>query len=184
MTRDVRLQAFIKLCRDRGLKVTPQRIEIYRELTASAEHPDAETIYRRVKRRLPAISFNTVYQTLRKLQQNQIIMRVGMPAERARFDADLTRHHHFICERCGAIRDFRCEEYDRLPTPAGVRSVGVPRLVWVEIQGICNTCRERSCQACVRRRAGKGSAEEGGEIARKPQGRAKTNQGGLVKQKE
>jgi len=59
-----RLQTFMARCRAVGLKVTPQRSEIFRQLTASDEHPDAETIFRRVRNRLPAISFNTVYQTL------------------------------------------------------------------------------------------------------------------------
>jgi len=139
-TSDERLSRFMLLCRKAKLKVTPQRVEIYRALAETDEHPDAETVFRRVKPRLPAISFNTVYQTLKKLQEKGLILRVDTPLERARFDADLTAHHHFVCEQCGAIRDFRCRSYDGLTAPHGVGAIGIPRLVRVEVRGVCHQC--------------------------------------------
>ena len=46
-----RLADFLDACERRGLKMTHQRMEIYRELASSEEHPDADAIYRRVRKR-------------------------------------------------------------------------------------------------------------------------------------
>ena len=101
-----RMRGFSEVCRSFGVKATHQRTEIYRELAQTKEHPDAETIYARVRKRIPAMSLDTVYRTLRLLEEKKIISRVGSLGERTRFDANTDRHHHFICKRCGYIGDF------------------------------------------------------------------------------
>ena len=78
-----RIEGFTALCRAEGLKVTHQRTEIYRELARTDEHPDALAIYRRVRRRIPSISFDTVYRALRLLENKGVIRRVGTPADSA-----------------------------------------------------------------------------------------------------
>ena len=93
-----RLAAFKEHCRKTGLKATHQRTEIYRELAATEVHPDAETIFRNVRERIPAMSFDTVYRTLRTLEEKGLIARVGTPLERSRFDANMMKHHHFVCD--------------------------------------------------------------------------------------
>ena len=64
-----RSKAFSNACRRYGLKSTYQRAEIYRELASTEEHPDVETIYARVRSRIPAVSLDTVYRTLRLLEK-------------------------------------------------------------------------------------------------------------------
>lgn len=51
-----RLADFAAECRDKHIKATHQRMEILRELASTGEHPDAETIFKRVRRRIPAVS--------------------------------------------------------------------------------------------------------------------------------
>jgi len=55
------------------MKVTHQRTEIFRELAAGTEHPDAETVYQRVCKRVPSISRDTVYRTLSTLETKGLI---------------------------------------------------------------------------------------------------------------
>ena len=50
---------FAALCREKGLKVTPQRIAIYRELVKTNEHPSAEMLCEKVRRTFPSISLGT-----------------------------------------------------------------------------------------------------------------------------
>jgi Fur family peroxide stress response transcriptional regulator len=92
-----RVNVFFEVCRRYGVKATHQRAEIYRELAGTNEHPDVETIYARVRKRIPAISLDTVYRTLRLLEKKGLISRVGSLGERTRFDANIDRHHHFVC---------------------------------------------------------------------------------------
>jgi len=115
-------------------------VEICRELARMHEHPDAETVCRRVRRRLPGLSLDTVYRTLKTLEAEGVIRRVGSGGDRVRFDANLERHHHFICSRCGAVHDFPCKAFDRLTAPRNVKAIGVAHTVNVEVRGLCAAC--------------------------------------------
>jgi Fur family transcriptional regulator, peroxide stress response regulator len=138
-----RMRGFSEVCRSSGVKATHQRTEIYRELARTKEHPDAETIYARVRKRIPAISLDTVYRTLRLLEEKRIISRVGSFGERTRFDANTDRHHHFICKQCGYIGDFYNEELNEVPIPNDVEAMGTVISVHVELRGICKACQGR-----------------------------------------
>lgn len=116
-------------------------MEILRELVATQEHPDAETIYARVRQRIPTISLDTVYRTLRMLEDLGIIARVGTMQDRARFDANTERHHHFVCCECGTISDFYSDVLDRLPIPPEVVEMGNVNSVHVELRGHCGKCQ-------------------------------------------
>ena len=135
---------FVKFCRELGVKPTHQRTEIYRELMATEDHPNAETIYGNVKKRIPAISLDTVYRTLRLFEQKGIISRVSAVGESMRFDGNTQRHHHFICVGCGKVRDFYSDDFNNLVVPGEVAKLGKVGSVHVEIRGMCNTCQEKS----------------------------------------
>ena len=138
-----RVSQFSEVSRRHGDKVTHQRTEIYRELAKTQEHPDAETIYRRVRKRIPSISLDTVYRTLRLLEDEGLISRVGSISERTRFDANTDRHHHFVCTECGFIGDVYNEEWNTLKSPKDVTLMGKVDSIHVELRGLCNTCRRK-----------------------------------------
>jgi len=138
-----RVNGFPEACRRYGVKATHQRSEIYRELAGTNEHPDAETIYTRVRKRIPAISLDTVYRTLRLLEKKGLISRVGSLGERTRFDADTERHHHFVCTECGFIGDIYNEEWNDFRAPSDVRTMGTVNSIHVEVRGLCNACQRK-----------------------------------------
>ncbi len=138
-----RVEAFASACRHEGIKATHQRMEVYRELARTGEHPDAETLCRRVRKRMPSISLDTVYRTLRMLEDRGIISRMGTIRERARFDANTERHHHFVCTRCGLVGDFYCETLDRFPPPVEVGAMGRVDSIHVELRGLCLECQSK-----------------------------------------
>jgi len=137
---DRRMRAFANTCRTKGLKATHQRMEIFRELAGSEEHPDAETIFRNVRQRVPAISRDTVYRTLATLEGQGLIRKAEALSGSTRFDANTDRHHHFICTVCGAIKDFRSQALDDLPIPNSVRSFGNIESAQVQVRGVCSAC--------------------------------------------
>ncbi len=139
---DRRVKDFVEACRREGVKATHQRTEILRELVGTGEHPDAEAIYRRVRERIPAISLDTVYRTLRMMEENGVITRVGPIKDRARFDANTDPHHHFVCTRCGLIGDFRHDFVGPFKPPVEVAEVGTFDDVRVELRGVCHACRD------------------------------------------
>ncbi|HZK28792.1 MAG TPA: transcriptional repressor [Clostridia bacterium] len=139
-----RVAEFLKLCRQQNVKATHQRTEILRELAANEEHPDAETILVRVREKIPAISVDTVYRTLRLLEDRGVIARVGSVRDKARYDANTDRHHHFVCTACGMIGDFYSDAMDRVPVPLEVAEMGSVEGVYVELRGICRTCKQKA----------------------------------------
>jgi Fur family peroxide stress response transcriptional regulator len=142
-----RIGWFLERCQRAGIKATHQRTEIFRELVQTEEHLDAEAIYERVRRRIPAMSQDTVYRNLRTLAEQRIIQKVGAIGCRTRFDANLDPHHHFVCTTCGLIRDFYSRELERFKPPRPVREMGSVDSVHLELRGICNACRSTRAAA-------------------------------------
>lgn len=138
-----RVTEFVQVCRRQGIKATHQRTEILRELAGSEEHPDAEMIHVRVRQRIPAISVDTIYRTLKLLEEKGVIARVVSTRDRARFDANMNRHHHFVCIECGMIGDFYSDALDRLPVPSEVAEMGSIDGVYVELRGRCRKCQDK-----------------------------------------
>lgn len=126
--------------REASLKLTQQRLEIFREVASAENHPDAETIFEGVRERLPTVSLDTVYRTLWVLEDLGMITTLGPRRERTRFDANLHSHHHFVCENCGSVRDFEHEEFDGLVAPRGLAELGTVSRICVEVRGLCREC--------------------------------------------
>ena len=137
---ECRMRRFVQVCRQRGLRVTHQRTEIFRELARTDEHPDAETIYRRVHRRIPAVSLDTVYRTLGMLEERGLVGKAEVQCGAARYDANTNDHHHFVCTVCGLVRDVYSEAMDEVPVPASVREIGTVTSRRVHWRGVCSRC--------------------------------------------
>ena len=135
-----RMRAFRERCADRGLRITPQRTEVYREVAGTDEHPDADAILKRVRKRIPNISLDTVYRVLYTLEDEGLLSRVQLSSDRLRFDGNAEKHHHFVCLKCGMIRDFTSEEADRLRVPDEVRSWGRIEESHLQLRGVCRKC--------------------------------------------
>jgi len=142
-----RMNRLKEAIRRSGIKLTHQRMEIFRQVAASGDHPDAETIYQGVRARMPTVSLDTVYRTLWLLLDLGLITTVGPPRERARFDANTAPHHHFVCTKCGVARDFYCEEFNQLTIPDAVEALGQVERTHVQFRGPCSRCRQRGQEA-------------------------------------
>ena len=138
-----RMQHFEEACRAAGVKLTPQRLEVFREVARSTDHPDAETVLAGVRARIPSMSLDTVYRTLWMLTELNLVGTLGPARARTRFDANLTRHHHFVCTRCGLTRDFESPVLDALPVPEAAAAFGEVEATQVEVRGVCTRWAKR-----------------------------------------
>lgn len=134
-----RMDRFKQALKRAGVKLTHQRLEIFREVAKSGDHPDAEMIYKGVRERVPPVSLDTVYRTLWLLLDLGLINTLG-PRDRVRFDANTSSHAHFICKKCGMTRDFNCGEFDRHKVPDAVKILGKVETTHLELKGICRRC--------------------------------------------
>jgi Fur family transcriptional regulator, peroxide stress response regulator len=135
-----------------GLRCTPQRYAVMAFLMENSSHPTAAEIFEAVNRADPRCSRATTYNNLRDLVQAGLVREVAVEGRSARFDAKVTRHHHFICDRCGAVEDL---EWYSVPRPAagslGKRILRQSELIF---RGLCSKCAPRRASRSVSRQCG------------------------------
>lgn len=139
---DEDLERLREALESRGVKLTQQRIEIFREVCRSEAHPTVSEVHEAVRGRLPSISLDTVYRTLWLFSEIGIVNPVSTRGGRVMFDSNLHQHHHFVCARCGETIDFQCTDLDRISVPDEARSLGWVWGAHMEVRGLCNGCRE------------------------------------------
>lgn len=93
--------------KERGLKLTPQRLAVVDALVDNyREHPGATLIYSEARKKAPHISLSTVYATLKEFSENGLIRQLEFDRMENRYDIDLSDHVNLICYRCGKIVDY------------------------------------------------------------------------------
>ncbi len=100
--------------RQKGLKITPQRIAIYDAVVTLKNHPTAENVAEYIKDNHPNISVGTVYKVLNSLAEHHLLKKVKTDKDVMRYDAIIQQHHHLYCSETERIEDFEDTELDRL----------------------------------------------------------------------
>lgn len=105
----------IKLCNEKGLKITGQRRTIARVLGESNDHPDVELVHKRATEIDSKISIATVYRTVRLFEENDILSRHDFGDGRARYEEVSESHHdHLIDIESGEVIEFENAEIEAL----------------------------------------------------------------------
>lgn len=134
------LSAFEDACRKEGLRLTPQRLEIFRELAFAVDHPSAETLHLRLVQGMPTLSLDTVYRTLATFASHGLINKVETVESQARFEVAQLLHHHLICRKCKQIIDFQWQFIDQASLPEEVHAWGRIERKNVVAYGTCQKC--------------------------------------------
>jgi Fur family peroxide stress response transcriptional regulator len=132
---------FQDLCRERGVRVTAQRLAVYRALAESTAHPSAESIYEKLKAGGFSLSPATVYRILEFLEHEGLVRRVSTTEGAGRFDANLKRHLHLACRICGSMMDYEQELPPELKLPESGTGGFMPEAFDIRIIGLCQQCR-------------------------------------------
>lgn len=138
---DEKIRSFTDLCKKNGLRVTPQRIEIYKELIKTDEHPSAEALYEKVRKTYPNISFDTVNRTLLTLSEIGAAQIVEGTGDVRRFDGGTEKHQHFKCVKCKRIVDFQHKPFDNIKLPSNLEKKFTVLRKTVYVEGICDLCK-------------------------------------------
>lgn len=132
-----------QLLREKGLKVTPQRIAVYNMLLSTTEHPDAETIYKTLEPTNPTMSLATVYKTLDFFKHLGLVQELNVGEGRSRYDATVQCHPHTVCRVCGRVDDLHLEaltEVAKKLVPNLDFEVECEQLI---LYGKCSDCRKK-----------------------------------------
>ncbi len=112
-----RIERMEKLCRSRGLPMSPKRRAIIRVLTEMTDHPDCREIHARAAALQPGLSIATVYRTLAFFEGVGALRRSDFGDGRSRYEmADKARHHHIIDTSTGQVLEFSSEHLEDLLT--------------------------------------------------------------------
>ena len=118
-------------------KLTPQRGCVLAVVQNSDAHMTASEVFTQAQRRLPGISFATVYNSLRYLTSEGRIAEITFGNGASRFDRRVERHDHALCTSCGVLADLELEETAELMRMAARRSRFKPASVHLTLYGLC-----------------------------------------------
>jgi Fe2+ or Zn2+ uptake regulation protein len=133
----------IKKMRERGLKLTPQRLAVIDVLVGkNLLHPSARLIYDTAKRKAKGLSLSTVYFTLNEFSKHGIIKTLEFDKMENRYEGNITDHINLVCKNCHKITDYT------IPIVVDSREVTRKTRFRVtdtrlEYYGYCQKCRKK-----------------------------------------
>lgn len=130
-----------------AVKHSKQREMIYMFLKTRKDHPTADVVYENVRMERPNISLGTVYRNLTLLADMGQIQRLRVGDGTDHFDADITPHYHFICSKCGAVRDLEMESIEDILDTARANFGGTIEGHVTYFHGLCRNCKNGSVAA-------------------------------------
>lgn len=117
-----------------------QRELILTFLKGRKDHPTADTVYQNVRIQNPNISLGTVYRNLTLLADTGEINRLNVGDGVDHFDADISPHYHFICEKCGCVTDLKTDGVEEITARAAADFEGYIAGHRIYFYGLCRRC--------------------------------------------
>ena len=132
---------FLTVLKERGLKATPQRVAVLKELDKKT-HPSMEEMYSNIKEDNPTISLATIYKNVNLLKEQGIVIEINMPNGKMRYDYLSYPHIHLVCKCCGCIEDLDYDEnlFKFQKTIEDAKGVIIDRLDVIASVESCNYC--------------------------------------------
>lgn len=121
--------------------LTKQREAVLQVINDCEGHPTANEVYEMARKKLPTISYATVYNSLRYLKDAGLIGEIQFGNGASRYDSILDRHDHAICNRCGKLVDLDMELSEELMKLAARRSRFQAESIHLTLRGLCSDCR-------------------------------------------
>jgi Fur family ferric uptake transcriptional regulator/Fur family peroxide stress response transcriptional regulator len=126
------------------LRLTPQRRAVLDVLEAARDHPTATEVYERVRASTPGIGAATVYRTLALLVRTGRALELHMGDGAARYDANVDRHDHLVCEGCGQALDVDASVPEGLLERIAAETGFFVTSYDLQLRGLCPACARTS----------------------------------------
>ena len=140
----VSMDNLTSIFRNKKLKLTPQRIAVYKYLQSTKEHPSAETIYKTLQIDYPTMSLATVYKALKTLVEVNLIQEINVGEGNFRYDGNVEPHSHIQCINCGKVDDIEGICFQDLNYK--IKDLVIYKVLsnQVYFYGICENCQKNS----------------------------------------
>ena len=122
--------------------LTRQRKAVLGVVQSRANHPTAAEVFQGARRKMPGISFATVYNSLRFLKEAGLVSEIAFGNGASRYDRETDRHDHAICSACGQLVDFDLPGTVGLTRSAARASRFKAESVHLTLVGLCPKCRD------------------------------------------
>jgi Fur family transcriptional regulator, peroxide stress response regulator len=136
------LEQLAEILKTKKLKVTPQRLAIYKVLFETTSHPTAEDIYSALRQTHPTMSLATVYKTLDALKKVDLATELNVGDDSSRYDATVKSHPHLICLSCNKVMDLETESLTHFKTKIQEETEFDIVSEKVYFYGTCKSCKE------------------------------------------
>lgn len=131
--------------KNRGIRITPQRVIIFDAIETLEGHITAEDIYREVEQNNPYISLATVYRTLELLLDLKLINQTNLGRGHTYYAMkDHGTHHHLVCTNCGRIQEFDDILFEPLRQSLQQKFGFHANTEHMSIFGTCQDCQDES----------------------------------------
>lgn len=132
-----------KIFKEKNLKLTPQRIAVYKYLKSTKSHPGAETIYKALHEEFPTMSLATVYKALKTLVSVNLIQELNVGEGNFRYDANVSSHPHIHCINCNRVDDIDDINFEDLNTKIKDYTEYEVLMNQVYFYGLCPKCKSK-----------------------------------------
>lgn len=142
-----------------GYRLTSQRRILIETIQGAQQHLDAATLLKRAAQRDPRINRATVYRTLGLLKKLQLVDELDLmhlDGEKHFYEIKPDRQHvHLACCRCGAIREFSSDTFERLKDEIAEQTGFDIQVARLEVGGSCRACSAQAARSSHRRKHAK-----------------------------
>ena len=135
------LEKLVLLSKKKGLKLTPQRMVIFRILSESNQHVTVDEVYQRASVEYPMLSPATVYRNMEQMVDAGLLSRLDLGGTSMRYDTNLDEHHHFVCSKCGKVTDVYLDKVNyKLDESRSQLGKAQINSLDLHLQGTCGEC--------------------------------------------
>jgi len=128
--------------REKKLKLTPQRIAVYKYLQSTKEHPSAEIIYKALQPTYPTMSLATVYKALKTLVEVELILELNVGEGNFRYDGNVCSHPHIQCIGCGKVDDIEGICFSNINEDVKQHTSYEVLASKIYFYGLCENCKQ------------------------------------------
>jgi Fur family transcriptional regulator, ferric uptake regulator len=135
-------QDWLTCLSEKGYRLTAPRRAVVEIIAASQHVLTPYEVFVQARKRYPSIGLVTVYRTIEKLEELNLIQRVHQPSGCQAFITAFSGHEHLlICEDCGRVEFFEGDDIGHLMKTVGEKSGFQVHGHWLQLFGVCEDCR-------------------------------------------
>ena len=136
-------ESLLQTLREKGYRLTPQRMMVLEAIEGSDDHISAEEIHAKARSKYPYINISTVYRTLDLLKEQGLVIETDLGGGRFLYHpVGKAHHHHLVCRKCGSVTDIDASMFHRLHEELTARHGFDAEFEHIAIFGTCAKCRQ------------------------------------------